>query len=62
MEVYDETKECVGHCPKCDSENLNYETNINDGDSVVYPFVCDDCGCEGREAYNIQYNETWFNN
>lgn len=62
MEVYEKTKNCLGHCPECDSENLNYGVNIIDGDSLIYPFVCEDCSCEGREAYNIQYSETWFNN
>jgi len=61
MTIYNKTKECIGICPKCGSDNLNYETNVNDGDSLYYPFVCDNCGCEGREAYNLNYSETWYN-
>ena len=49
------TEECLGKCPNCGSENLNYETCVNDGEQLYYPFFCDDCDCTGKEIYNVDY-------
>lgn len=47
-----------GKCPQCLSENLTYETCVNEGEQLYYPFVCDDCGFEGKEWYKLYYIET----
>jgi len=47
-----------GLCPRCDSSNLNYETNVNKGEQLYYPFVCNDCGFIGKEWYKLYYIET----
>lgn len=45
-----------GKCPKCGSLNLNYETNVDTSDEeIYYPFVCDDCGFEGKEYYRLKF-------
>ena len=46
-----------GVCPQCLSENLQYETCINDGNQLYYPFVCEDCHYEGKEWYNLNFIE-----
>ena len=44
-----------GHCPQCGSFNINYETCVNDGEELYYPFICDDCGFKGKEHYNLTF-------
>lgn len=46
----------AGQCPKCGGCNLNYETCVNDGEELHYPFVCEDCNFAGKECYNL----TWY--
>ena len=48
-------KECIGQCPKCDSYNLEYGASEGLDDSRIYPFICLDCGQEGREVYIEKY-------
>lgn len=48
-------KKCIGHCPKCNSNNLEYGNTELDGNSMGYEFECRDCGCEGIEWYDCQY-------
>ena len=50
-----------GKCPKCGSQNLNYDTIVDitpSEQSVCYPFECLDCGCMGSEYYNLVYTES----
>lgn len=47
-----------GNCPKCGSEYLEYSAVIMEDEHAVYPFKCEDCGCEGKEWYLLQYIET----
>lgn len=49
------TKECIGRCPKCNSDNLEYGNTELDGTSMGYEFECRDCGCEGIEWYDLVY-------
>lgn len=46
-----------GQCPKCDSENLEYGAIMQYGESIYYPFTCNDCGCEGKEFYSLEFDE-----
>ena len=53
MESNKETKE--GHCPKCDSQNINYGC-LDVSDSLVYyPIECNDCGHEDEEYYSLTF-------
>jgi len=48
-----------GKCPKCGSENLDYEGKMErgvSGNAVYYPFTCSDCGFEGREWYTLTFD------
>jgi len=47
-----------GYCPQCQSQNLQYETCINDGEQLYYPFACNDCDYEGKEWYRLTYIES----
>jgi RNase P subunit RPR2 len=45
-----------GTCVKCESYNINYDTfEIEDGYGGYFPTICNDCGQEGKEYYNIVY-------
>jgi hypothetical protein len=46
-----------GTCPACGKRLSSYRDAVLDGDSVYYPFSCD-CGCHGKEIYNLEYCET----
>jgi len=50
----------AGVCPKCGSENLDYEELEfgNFSNTIFYPFTCNKCGCEGREWYELEYTGT----
>ena len=43
----------AGICPKCGSNNLDYEMLLPIGDKVGYEFVCNNCHFAGYETYNI---------
>lgn len=60
MRVYGNNKECVGKCPKCGSEDLDYDASEMIDESLGYPFTCKDCGCVGVEWYSIVYSETYY--
>jgi len=51
----------VGMCPHCNSIELDYSSIDIDGESVYYPFVCAKCGCEGREYYNLEFDQITVN-
>lgn len=59
--VTTESKECLGQCPHCGSDNINYETCEILDETLQYPAVCEDCGGEFNENYNINYSETTYN-
>ncbi|KKL19487.1 hypothetical protein LCGC14_2464990 [marine sediment metagenome] len=59
-EINDNTTDSTekGKCPKCGGENLNYETILDTGEQISYPFTCDDCGATGDEFYHLKYGGT----
>lgn len=59
--VTDETKECLGKCPHCGSENINYEASRILENTLQYPATCEDCGGEFNENYSIVYCDTSYN-
>jgi len=47
----------AGVCPTCGSYNIDYESlEIDSGDSVYYPAICEKCGQEFREYYDMTFN------
>ena len=51
-------KVCVGRCPKCGSENLDYVGDFKEGDKLGYKFYCEDCESSGVEWYEVVYLKT----
>ena len=47
----------VGQCPKCGSVNLDFGCSEPVGDSIKYPFSCEDCKFEGIEWYDVSFSE-----
>lgn len=54
-------KDCQGHCPECDSENINWEGSELFDETVIYSAQCDECKTDFTEEYQIQYNVTISN-
>ena len=44
-----------GECPKCGALNLDYGERTDEGDAIVYPYRCCDCGFKGQEAYALDF-------
>lgn len=46
-----------GNCPKCNSNDLNYDkTDVDRHDECFYyPFTCNNCSFEGREYYEVSF-------
>lgn len=45
-----------GHCPKCDSTNLDYgAVRFEDGEMCYFPYACNDCKQEGEEWYKLSF-------
>lgn len=55
-----ETKECLGKCPYCGSENVNYATCEVLDETLRCPATCGNCNGEFDEDYNIVYCETSY--
>ena len=53
-------KECLGECPYCGSNNLDYGTSEILDDTLRYPATCLDCGESFDEDYAIEYAETTY--
>ena len=47
---------CAGHCPKCESENIEYGVVEYVDDGLYYPSTCLDCKLEFKEHYNVVYS------
>lgn len=58
--VITETKECLGQCPYCGSENIDYACSEILDTTLRYPGTCEDCNGEFYEDYNIVYSETSY--
>lgn len=54
-------KDCQGHCPECDSENIDYHGSEIHDEMVIYSAECDECKTNFTEEYQLQYNVTIFN-
>ena len=51
-------KECMGECPICGSDNIEYGDHELTGDSIGYEFTCNDCGAESIEWFDVVYANT----
>ena len=45
-----------GKCPKCNSEDLEYESSDVNGEGISYPYTCNGCGFEGMEWYDVIFS------
>jgi len=49
-----------GNCPRCNSDDLDYDTIVDSTPSeqaIYYPFECGNCGFMGNEYYNLHFTE-----
>lgn len=44
-----------GICPCCGSDDLDYDSIEAEGNSVYYPWLCNNCGYSGKEVYNLDF-------
>lgn len=42
-------------CPKCGSEDLDYETIRLEGEQCYFPYKCNNCGLRGEEWYSLEF-------
>lgn len=45
-----------GHCPFCNSTNLDYDAVEFEGDMEYFPWQCRDCKRQGEEWYTMQFS------
>ena len=48
-----------GRCPKCNSDDLKYDSLEIVDDSLYYPYTCRQCEFDGREWYNLHFIGHW---
>ena len=44
-----------GICPYCNSNELDYGDLIPDGNYIIYPTECGNCGYEFKETYRLDF-------
>lgn len=54
--MQDNIESTQGCCPICGSENLNYGQVQSCEIGVFYPWVCGDCGADGKECYTLSFD------
>jgi|TARA_R110000824_G_scaffold370505_1_gene560118 hypothetical protein len=47
-----------GQCPHCNSMGLlDYKAKVySSGNSIYYPFECEECGCKGKEWNVVKFD------
>ena len=55
-----ETKECLGQCPYCGNENIDYGGSEILDSTLRYSATCEGCNGEFYEDYNVVYCETSY--
>ena len=45
-----------GSCPCCRVGDLNYDSLQHDGESIHYPWECNNCGSRGSEWYSVEFS------
>ena len=43
-------------CPKCNSEDLDYQSSDVNEEGISYPYTCNGCGFEGMEWYDVKFS------
>ena len=47
------------YCPKCQHDMLRYGAfMLENNEQGYYPFICPECGCRGKEWFELNYKET----
>lgn len=49
------SKEELGKCPKCKSENLDWGDKDFESDSMSFDVWCNDCDWSGVEVYEMKF-------
>jgi hypothetical protein len=44
-----------GICPKCGSEELDYDSPEMGVDTITYPYTCEDCEFCGQELFSVTF-------
>ena len=52
------SKECIGVCPICGSDNIEYGDTCIEFQSLGYEVTCNDCGAESIEWFDLVYANT----
>ena len=47
-----------GECPQCHGTAISYGDVEEESMSIGYHSICDDCGCEFVEWYELEYVES----
>ena len=55
-------KECMGNCPFCGSQNIDYGTSNVLDETLIYPAICENCNKYFEEHYAIVYDQTHYYN
>lgn len=45
-----------GKCPNCGSESIDYDVSEPEDNSLFYNFECSNCGCSGKEYYDLAFD------
>lgn len=48
----------IGHCPFCDSDDVEYGLEYIENVEVIFPMLCHICYKISRECYDMEYRET----
>ena len=49
------TTNIAGKCSACWSEYITYGDAVFTDEALYYPLVCDECGAESKEWYNLAF-------
>lgn len=53
-----EKKNCIGQCPYCWSDYVEYGSSWLEEDCMYYECVCEDCSKSFKEWYSVEYIHT----
>ena len=56
QEAAEQTHE-AGVCPKCGSEQLDFDGFFVEDGNGIYKWKCESCGIRGRECYDMTFSE-----
>jgi transcriptional regulator NrdR family protein len=56
----EKNKICLGLCPHCNSEDIEYYDSELDGDGVIYKGSCNSCEGTFVEEFDLHYIRTSY--